>query len=245
MGWLLVSDYYFFVLYSMVAMGFVMVFEWDSLFPDRRDYIVLTPLPISGPAIFWSKLAALVVFLTVFVVDANFFGVVLSPLVSTPNGAPMTLVARVAVAQAIACGAAGAFVSLAFAAVQGVLINCLTGRAFRRVSPWAQMACMALLIIVLFLTPFLAPALRPLFENRSPLLHWFPPFWFFALFMDLLPGRPAKRPGVSGSHSTGGPNGDCCRIPCSARRSTSSVARSSAARGIDSFWRRSAASRSR
>jgi hypothetical protein len=190
MGWLLVADYYFFVLYSMVAMGFVMVFEWDSLFPDRRDYIVLTPLPISGSAIFWAKLAALVVFLTVFVFDANLFGVVLSPLVSTPNGAPMTLVARVAVAQAIACGAAGAFVSLAFAAVQGVLINCLTGRAFRRVSPWAQMACMALLIIILFLTPFVASALRPLFEHHSPLLRWFPPFWFFALFMDLLPGRP-------------------------------------------------------
>src|SRR5512132_3765628 len=66
-GWELVVDYYFFVVYSMVAMGFVMVFEWDSLFPDRRDYIVLTPLPISGQAIFWAKLAALVVFLTVFV----------------------------------------------------------------------------------------------------------------------------------------------------------------------------------
>jgi hypothetical protein len=190
MGWLLVADYYFFVLYSMVAMGFVMVFEWDSLFPDRRDYIVLTPLPIGEQSIFRAKLTALIAFLTVFVVDANLLGVVLSPLVSTPNGAPMTLVARVAAAQAVACGAAGAFVSLAFAAVQGILINCLTGRAFRRVSPWAQMTCMALLIVVLFLTPFLAPALRPLFEHQSAMVRWFPPFWFFALFMDLLPGQP-------------------------------------------------------
>src|SRR3954453_3004789 len=190
MGWLLVVDYYFFVLYSMVAMGLVMVFEWDALFPDRRDYIVLTPLPLGERSIFWAKLAALLVFLAVFAVDANLFGVVLSPLVSTPPGTPMTLVARVAAAQAVACLAGAAFVAMAFAGLQGLLINCLTGPAFRRVSPWAQMGSMALLIIVLFLTPFLAPALRPLFEHQSPMLRWFPPFWFFALFMDLLPGRP-------------------------------------------------------
>ena len=47
-GWELVIDYYFFVLYSMVVMGFVMVFEWDALFPDRKDYIILTPLPLGG-----------------------------------------------------------------------------------------------------------------------------------------------------------------------------------------------------
>ena len=43
---------------------------------------------------------------------------------------------------------------MAFAALQGVLINCLPGRLFRRVSPWVQMGCMAMLITILFLTPF-------------------------------------------------------------------------------------------
>jgi hypothetical protein len=97
---------------------------------------------------------------------------------------------RVAVAHAIACLGGGAFVALAFAGLQGILINCLTGRAFRRVSPWAQMASMALLVTILFLTPFLAGAIKPLFEQNSPLLRWFPPFWFLALLLDLLPGRP-------------------------------------------------------
>src|SRR5689334_18865907 len=58
-GWEVVVNYFFFVLYSMVAMGFVMVFEWDALFPDRRDYIVLTPLPIADRSIFLAKVAAL------------------------------------------------------------------------------------------------------------------------------------------------------------------------------------------
>jgi hypothetical protein len=100
------------------------------------------------------------------------------------------VVARVAAAHAIACLAGGAFVAMAIAALQGVLINILPGRLFRRVSPWVQMASMALLITILFLTPFLAGAILPLFEQQSPLLRWFPPFWFLALFMDLLPGRP-------------------------------------------------------
>ncbi len=189
-GWELVVDYYFFVVYSMVAMGFVMVFEWDSLFPDRRDYIVLTPLPLGGNSIFLAKVGALLVFLGVFLLDANLLGMVLGPLNSGGRGSPAHVVAGVAAAHAVACLSAGAFVAMAFAGLQGVLINCLTGRAFRRVSPWVQMACMALLIIILFLTPFVASAMRPLFEQRSPLLRWFPPFWFLALFMDLLPGRP-------------------------------------------------------
>ena len=60
-GWLLLSDYYFFVLYSMVVMGFVMVFEWDALFPDRKDYLILTPLPLGGTTIFAGKTVALLV----------------------------------------------------------------------------------------------------------------------------------------------------------------------------------------
>lgn len=35
-NWQLVSDYYFFVLYSMVVMGFVMVFQWDALSPTAK-----------------------------------------------------------------------------------------------------------------------------------------------------------------------------------------------------------------
>jgi hypothetical protein len=193
-GWLLIGDYYFFVLYSMVVMGLVMVFEWDSLFPDRKDYLILTPLPLGGPAIFTAKLAALIVFLTVFVVDANFLCTVIAPPATGPPGTPgtpVTIVWRLAGAHAIAVAAAGAFVALACAGLQGVLINLLTARAFRRVSPWVQMGLMGLLITVLFLTPLATASIPPLVEANSPLLRWFPPFWFLALYVDLLPGRPA------------------------------------------------------
>jgi len=189
-NWLLVSDYYFFVMYSMIVMGLVMVLQWDALFPDRKDYLILTPLPLGGGSIFAGKTVALLLFLGLFVVDANFFGTALAPLVSGGEGTPAAVIWRLFEIHLLVVFSAGAFVTLVFAGLQGVLINLLTGRAFRRISPWVQMASMGLLITVLFLTPLTQATLRPLFERHSPLLRWFPPFWFLALYVDLLPGRP-------------------------------------------------------
>ena len=55
--WIRVSPY-FFVSYSMIVMGLVMVFKWDSLFPDRRDYVNLCSLPIRYRDLFVAKVAA-------------------------------------------------------------------------------------------------------------------------------------------------------------------------------------------
>jgi hypothetical protein len=189
-GWLLITDYYFFVVYSMIVMGLVMVFEWDALFPDRKDYLILTPLPLGGNAIFAGKVVALVAFLGLFVIDSNFFCTLLGPLVSDSDSMARPLLGQVLAAHAIAVVSGGVFVALVFAGLQGLLINVLTGRAFRRISPWVQMASMGLLISALFLTPLVIDTLRPLFERQSPVLRYFPPFWFLALYMDLLPGQP-------------------------------------------------------
>jgi len=190
-NWTLLGDYYFFVLFSMVVMGFVMVFEWDALFPDRKDYLILTPLPLGGGTIFAGKTVALLLFLGMFVIDANFFCTLLGPLVSGGEGTPAAVLWRLIAVHAAAVAAGGAFVALAIAAIQGVLINILTGRGFRRVSPWVQMALMGALIVVLFLTPLACGAIRPLVESHSPLLRYFPPFWFLAMYVDMLPGHPA------------------------------------------------------
>src|SRR5919206_3366866 len=64
--WLRAGDRYVFVCYSMVVMGFVMTFKWDSLFPDRRDYLILTPLPISLREFFAAKTVSLGSFLLLF-----------------------------------------------------------------------------------------------------------------------------------------------------------------------------------
>ena len=89
--WLRSGDRYVFVCYSMVVMGFVMTFKWDSLFPDRRDYLILTPLPISLREFFAAKVISLCVFLLLFVVAINFFSCIIVPYVYLLRDNRMTL----------------------------------------------------------------------------------------------------------------------------------------------------------
>ena len=62
-------DKMFFITWSMGAMGIITVLEWDALFPDRRDYAILTPLPLRMRTVFAAKLTALVGFLAIFSLD--------------------------------------------------------------------------------------------------------------------------------------------------------------------------------
>ncbi len=62
-------DKMFFITWAMGAMGIITVLEWDALFPDRRDYAILTPLPLRMRTVFAAKLAALAGFLGIFSFD--------------------------------------------------------------------------------------------------------------------------------------------------------------------------------
>jgi hypothetical protein len=52
-----------FVSYSMITTGLLTVFIWDTLVFDKRDAMVLGPLPLRGSTIVAAKLAALATFL--------------------------------------------------------------------------------------------------------------------------------------------------------------------------------------
>jgi len=57
--------------YSMIAVGLVAVFAWDALTFDRRDAMVLGPLPVRGRTIIAAKLAALAAFLLIASTSVN------------------------------------------------------------------------------------------------------------------------------------------------------------------------------
>lgn len=70
-----------FVSYSMISTGLLTVFIWDTLVFDKRDAMVLGPLPLRGRTIVGAKLAALATFLlgtalAVNVVSGTSFGLV-------------------------------------------------------------------------------------------------------------------------------------------------------------------------
>ena len=52
-----------FVSYSMISTGLLTVFIWDTLVFDKRDAMVLGPLPLRGRTVVGAKLAALATFL--------------------------------------------------------------------------------------------------------------------------------------------------------------------------------------
>ena len=70
-----------FVSYSMISVGVLTAFIWDTLVFDKRDAMVLGPLPLRGSTIVGAKLAALATFLVgtalaVNVVSGISFGLV-------------------------------------------------------------------------------------------------------------------------------------------------------------------------
>jgi hypothetical protein len=63
-------------------MGAIAVFEWEMLFPDRSDFLILTPLPLQSLQMLAAKVEALIAFLTLLLVSYNAFGTLILPAVS-------------------------------------------------------------------------------------------------------------------------------------------------------------------
>ena len=175
--WASVADHYFFVLFSFIALGAVAVFEWEMLFPDRLDFLALTPLPVKPAQLLAAKATALLAFLGLFLVGSNIFGTLLLPLVSHFS------IARHIAAHAAAVGLAGLFAACCWIALGGLLLCILPASQFRTVSPLVQTAAIATLL--LFLLHFLrfGNALQPLLSE---------PFRSIALDAALLVSRPLR-----------------------------------------------------
>ena len=186
--WDLVAVRYLFLLYSMIVMALIAVLRWDALFPDLRDYQILTPLPVRLSTLFVAKAAALGIFLALFLADINFFITLFWP--GLDNG--QNLMGRrdsfgVLWTHLVSVAAAGLFSALSMAAVQGVLVTLFRGRTYRRISVALQTLLVAALVMLLFVSPLLAFGTGSLVRRHSPFLYWFPGFWFIGLYERLNP----------------------------------------------------------
>ncbi|MBI4472075.1 MAG: hypothetical protein HY646_05365 [Acidobacteria bacterium] len=180
--WARSGDRYGFVCYAMVVMGFVMTFKWDSLFPDRRDYLILTSLPISLKQMFAAKVIALCKFLAFFVVAINFFSCLFIPYIYVVRNNRLDVIIPSFVAHTASVMGGSAFMALFFAAFQGVLINLMTPAAFRKISPLIQMISMTILVTALLIIPGVSGNIRLLVETHSPVLDYIPLFWFMGIY---------------------------------------------------------------
>jgi len=184
--WPRVSDHYFYVMYASIVMGAATVFEWDLLFPDLIDVLVLTPLPVPKHKLFTAKIAALGFFLALFLLASGFMGTIFLPLIAEEPGIFRHLIAHI-----LATASGGIFTAAFFLALQGILLNLLGEKIFRWISPVLQTLSITVLLIVLFLFPLLSENLRLLLMSDSPVATWFPPFWFLGVYQTLLEGGAA------------------------------------------------------
>jgi hypothetical protein len=177
----IIPDKYTFITFSMAATGIVSVLKWDSLFPDRRDFTNLAPLPISAAVLFFAKLAALVAFAIVFAVDLNLFSSILFPLIAMENeGSPAGIIRFIA-SHTVSVVAASTFAFSAFLAIAGVLMNLLPYAAFRRTTRYLQFLAITLLLLMFLLTPLTTPGLLFIRNGGESLHNWLPPVWFLGL----------------------------------------------------------------
>ncbi len=157
---------------NMLAVGLLAVLSWESTFPDRRDVLVLAPLPVRARTIFTAKVAAVASALGLTIAALNALTGIAWPPVLAQAG--FLGVLRSFAAYWIAMLASGAFVFCSVLTVQG-LAALLPRRRFLRLSAFLQMAAFCLFVSAYFMNP-------------SP---WLPSVWFVGLFNSMT-GSPVS-----------------------------------------------------
>jgi len=185
-------DKLLFLTFSMAIMGFVTVLEWDTLFPDRRDFTILIPLPLRLESIFTAKIVSLLAFVVVFFVAANAISIFLYPFIAMRGTSTFLSLLNLMFVHAGVTLAATSFVFFFFVALQGLLLNVLSFRAFKRVSTYIQLTAVFALLMMLLLS-FDPGSILHSGKHRD-LLYYFPPMWFLGLYESLL-HQPEPLPG--------------------------------------------------
>jgi hypothetical protein len=203
-AWATAADRYFFVLFSFVAMGVVTTFEWEMLFPDRADFLILLPLPLKARELFVAKGRALLTMLAVFLAASNLFSLILFPAVSTGRRGNYF---HTAAAHSASVLLAGIFASCCMLAIEGVSICVLPQGWQRRITPIVQALATTVLLVLLLLFPLFGAHMQTLLEGHAGFSIYIPPLWFLGLYEDLALGAAApagaRLLGVIGMYATG------------------------------------------
>lgn len=169
-----------FIAGTMLIVGLIAVVSWDGIFPDRRDAMVLGPLPVRPRLILGAKLAASGALLAVGVVSLNFSMGTVLPLMM---GGSVFGFLRALFAWWFTMTAATVFLYGAVLTVQGWTALLLPRRAFLRLSALLQLTAFALFLVAWIFQPsFLnlhAMSAAGRFAGRWPAC------WFLSLMLQL------------------------------------------------------------
>ena len=177
-----------FVAYSMVTTGLITAFIWDTLVFDKRDAMVLGPLPVSGTTIVFAKLAALATFLIGTALAVNVTSGLPFGLVTGGNGG---MIIRHTLGHFAGTIGGAVFIFSTLVIVRGLLVLFVTPQFAATVGSILQFVFLSA-VLCFMLVPTVMGKTTPAFIDRSAGA-WMPMAWFFGLF-ELI--RGSKQPGL-------------------------------------------------
>ena len=170
---------------TMVMVGLFSVFNWDSIFPDQKDVLVLAPLPVSPTTLFAAKLGALISAVFVAIVALNIFTGLIWPILFSPQHGTVLGIGRSFFAYWISLFIAGLFVFCVVLGVQGIASQFLPRQMFLRLSAILQVAAFTFLLGMYILEPSLEAKAALTAAQNQRLLNCLPSYWFLGLFQQL------------------------------------------------------------
>jgi predicted permease len=180
------EDRLLFVHFAMILTGILTIIQWDSLFPDRRDYEILAPLPLPMRVVFFAKVCSVLLLLVIFWGAANLGPALLFPPAALTAADPWFALPRHLAAHLISTFMASAFVFLFLTGLHGLLLNVLTPKWFRRVSVYVQLAAVVGLVLSFLALPLLLSQAIPWIRTGNGAIYVLPPFWFMGLYQVLI-----------------------------------------------------------
>jgi hypothetical protein len=177
---------------TMLVVGLVTVISWDSTFPDRRDVMVLSPLPVAPATILLAKVAASASLLGLAIGTLNFATGIAWPLLIGAHHHSIWGYLQSFAAYWFTMAAAATFIFCSVLTVQGFSALLLPRRIFLGFSAFMQLAAFGVFLGAYFLLPLITtPGGMAAPENHA-IVAWSPPFWFFALFNGLNGSLPPE-----------------------------------------------------
>ncbi len=178
-------DEYFFIVLSMVVTGGVALWWWDSIFPDRRDFVNLVSLPIAASTIFLANSIAIVILTGVCVIDVNAASSILFPASVGGAQPSFRFAIQFAGVHTLVVMLASVFSFLAVFASTGLLMLLLPYTLFRRISLYVR-ALIAIMLLAALSTSFTVPhMISDLPRSSHPQLRFLPAAWFLGLCQSL------------------------------------------------------------
>jgi hypothetical protein len=176
---------HFLIATTMMVVGLFAILRWDSAFPDRRDVLVLGPLPVRARTLFLAKLSAFLTSLALPVLALNIFAGFLWPMLFSPAGSGFFGVIRAIVAYWLTVCAAATFVIGFVLLIQGVATHLLPRQLFLRISAFLQVLTFCLILSMYVLEPSLESIADRTAPVNQHLLACLPTYSFLGFFQQL------------------------------------------------------------